>query len=314
MATGRASVHALAVLSGWLLLIFALGCDSQPATSTEPAPSTAPVAAPASTPEAPKRASAPRKERPSASSAAKAPSLPTPAEAKESACPHDMALVSGSYCPLVQHRCIQRPSNHGRGPKHHCKRYAKSKCLGPNKRRNLRFCMDRFEWPNRRGSLPRTLTSWPEARKLCASKGKRLCNVDEFNFACEGESMKPHVYGFERRDDICNSDRPYRARTYNYKRWDECMKLPACKAQYERLDQRVPAGSRPKCVSEHGVYDLNGNANEWVFRRNQKFPKRSGLKGGWWGPVRNRCRPMTTFHLEGDYGYEVGFRCCKDAG
>ena len=35
--------------------------------------------------------------------------------------------------------------------------------------------------------------------------------------------------------------------------------------------------------------------------------------GAWWGPVRNRCRPMTTFHLEGDYGYEVGFRCCKDA-
>jgi formylglycine-generating enzyme required for sulfatase activity len=69
----------------------------------------------------------------------------------------------------------------------------------------------------------------------------------------------------------------------------------------------------PRCVSEHGVYDLNGNVNEWVVRTDQRAPNRSGLKGGWWGPVRNRCRPMTTFHLEGDYGYEVGFRCCKDA-
>lgn len=177
----------------------------------------------------------------------------------------------------------------------------------------MRFCMDRYEWPNEKGALPRTLTSWPEAAEMCQRIGKRLCTMHEWEFACEGETMKPHVYGFERDPDACNFDRPYRERTYNYKPWDECMRIPACKAEYERLDQRKPAGSMPRCVSEHGVYDLNGNANEWVVRTDQASPKRSGLKGGWWGPVRNRCRPMTTFHLEGDYGYEVGFRCCKDA-
>ncbi len=173
--------------------------------------------------------------------------------------------------------------------------------------------MDRYEWPNQEAVKPRTLTSWPQARSFCEDAGKRLCTVKEFNFACEGEEMKPHVYGWERDDSACHFDRRYIARTFNYRLWDACHADPACKAEYKRLDQRRPAGSMPRCVSDHGVYDLNGNVNEWVNRTNQRHPKRSGLKGGWWGPVRNRCRPMTTFHLEGDYGYEVGFRCCKDA-
>ena len=34
------------------------------------------------------------------------------------------------------------------------------------------------------------------------------------------------------------------------------------------------------------------------------------LKGGYWGPVRNRCRPMTVDHNEWHSGYQIGFRCC----
>jgi len=227
-------------------------------------------------------------------------------------CPGDMVLVAGDYCPVVVHVCLEKPRVLGGRGHLPCQRYAPAECRSKT-RRTMRFCMDRYEWPNRKGALPRTLTSWPEAREMCAEKGKRLCTVDEFNFACEGESMKAHVYGDVRDDSKCNFDREYVQRTYNYEPWNECMGKPACKEEYERLDQRRPAGSMPECVSDHGVYDLNGNANEWVFRTKQRSPRRSGLKGGWWGPVRNRCRPMTTFHLEGDYGYEVGFRCCRNA-
>ena len=41
-------------------------------------------------------------------------------------------------------------------------------------------------------------------------------------------------------------------------------------------------------------------------------PYVSGLKGGYWGPVRDRCRPMTTDHNQWHTGYQVGFRCCED--
>ncbi len=40
----------------------------------------------------------------------------------------------------------------------------------------------------------------------------------------------------------------------------------------------------------------------------------SGLKGGYWGPVRDRCRPMTTDHNQWHTGYQIGFRCCEDVG
>jgi hypothetical protein len=224
-------------------------------------------------------------------------------------CPADMGLVSGNYCPWVLHECLEPGRRGGK----HCMRYAKSRCRS-KKRRPMRYCMDRYEWPNKKGQKPRTLTSWPEAREMCASVGKRLCTEAEFNLACEGDELRPHVYGLERSDTICNADRPYIPRTFNYYRWEKCLAHEGCRKEYERLDQRLPAGSKPECVNEHGIYDLNGNANEWVFRTDKKYPERSGLKGGWWGPVRNRCRPMTVFHLEGDYGYEVGFRCCKDSG
>ena len=42
-------------------------------------------------------------------------------------------------------------------------------------------------------------------------------------------------------------------------------------------------------------------------------PFKSGLKGGYWGPVRTRCRPMTTAHNEEFQFYQIGFRCCADA-
>ena len=169
-----------------------------------------------------------------------------------------------------------------------------------------------FEWPNRPGELPQNLVSWHDALKLCKQADKRLCTEAEFNFACEGEAMWPYTHGYERDPQVCALDKTYLRRRINLKRHQRCMADPRCKAEAERLDQREPAGARRGCRSPFGVYDLNGNINEWVEREGRKPPDRSGLKGGWWGPVRGRCRPTVGFHKEGDYGYEVGFRCCRD--
>ena len=125
--------------------------------------------------------------------------------------------------------------------------------------------------------------------------------------------MRPFVYGYARDPTQCNFDKPYRPRTFKFTEWETCEADPACRAAYDAIDQRTPAGSIETCKSPEGIYDLNGNANEWVIIPGAKSPHRSGLKGGWWGPVRDRCRPTVTFHDEGDFGYEVGFRCCADA-
>jgi formylglycine-generating enzyme required for sulfatase activity len=227
-----------------------------------------------------------------------------------------MRLVHGMYCPNAEAMClawIEIPVG-GRIERGQCKRYREPAVCHSPRRTELRFCMDTYEWPNRAGAIPRNLTSWQEAKDTCEGIGKRLCTDVEFEFACEGEAMKPHVTGFERDPGKCSFDRPYRERKFAFFKHEACLADPACKAALEAIDQRLPAGAMPACVSDHGVFDLNGNVNEWVELPGKGFSKRAGLKGGWWGPVRDRCRPITTFHGESDYGYEVGFRCCKDAG
>ena len=175
--------------------------------------------------------------------------------------------------------------------------------------------MDRFEYPGEAGAIPEVLVSWQDAGATCRAAGKRLCTESEWNFACEGPEIRPYAYGYDRDAKICNQDRDYRRPdlTRRMHHYEACKADPICAAELARLDQREPIGSREQCVSWAGVFDMNGNVNEWVARTDQKPPHRSGLKGGWWGPIRSRCRPMTTFHPEDDYGYEVGFRCCSDA-
>jgi len=320
------------VVLGLVLLFASASCDrAEPTTNP---------AAPSGTLDPSRSASSTRVEssvapplapstRASAALAAPAPSGAAPAVRAEG-CPEGMVLVEGSYCPEVEQTCLEHHPEYVRdreraakakakGAKYksdvaeRCLRYAEpSRCLS-KERRPMRFCVDRYEYPNQAGETPALLISWLDARKTCEGLGKRLCTEDEFNFACEGEAMLPFTYGFVRDAEKCNIDRPYRKRTRKLYRYEKCMKRPACAAHLAELDQRMPAGAMSACVSPFGVHDLNGNINEWVELPGKEYPDRSGLKGGWWGPVRGRCRPTVDFHKEEDYGYEEGFRCCADA-
>lgn len=309
----------------WLIVLAGSACGK-----TEPAPAqaidggTAGSAAPA-TPTSAATAAPPIAD---AGAEAGAGALPGTTEG----CPDDMVRVRGSYCPNVEQICeehhdeyakdsAQQKKREARGEKsapttvsERCLRYkSPSRCLS-KERRPMDFCMDRYEYPNKQGELPALLISWTDAKKVCEGLGKRLCGEDEFNFACEGEEMLPYTYGYARDATACSIDKPYRKRERKLYKYEKCLQRPECKKELEKLDQRLPAGAMPRCVSPFGVYDLNGNINEWVVRAGKHdYPNRSGLKGGWWGPVRGRCRPTVGFHKEDDYGYEEGFRCCKDA-
>jgi sulfatase modifying factor 1 len=79
----------------------------------------------------------------------------------------------------------------------------------------------------------------------------------------------------------------------------------------DRLWQGRPAGAS-QCKSSFGVYDLTGNVDEWTTSASASGNAKV-QKGGYWGPVRARCRPSTRSHGEHHKYYQQGFRCCADA-
>jgi sulfatase modifying factor 1 len=232
----------------------------------------------------------------------------TPAADSPAVCPSDMIEVNGDYCPWVEQFCVRHVD-----PRHpeydRCAEFTlNGRCDGAPVHK--RFCIDRYEWPNQPGVKPAVAVDWIGAHERCAGAAKRLCTDSEWTLACEGPERLPYPYGYTRNSEACNIDKPYILP--NEAKWQDPSSRPA---ELARLDQREPSGSRDSCISPYGVFDMTGNVDEWVVNeagRQDDRPYVSGLKGGYWGPVRDRCRPMTTDHNQSYVYYQIGFRCCAD--
>jgi hypothetical protein len=221
-------------------------------------------------------------------------------------CGEGMVLVDGIYCPYVGHICKSFVNEE----RDVCQRYAPD-VLCEGRLQHRRFCIDVFEYPNLEGVVPVVMADFHDARRACAIEGKRLCTVEEWEFACEGTEMWPYPYGIERDATACNIDRSVATPAF-----EELLDPWKISEEVARLDQRVPSGALGRCISPFGVRDMTGNVDEWVENPSGKMaekPYRSGLKGGYWGPIRSRCRPTTSNHYGRFTSYQVGFRCCRDA-
>ena len=226
-------------------------------------------------------------------------------QAEAGSCPNDMVEVEGDYCPAPEQICEEFISE----KRDRCERFRqKVRCVGKTAAKH--FCIDRYEFPNEKGRRPTVSVSWDQARDVCANEGKRLCMAEEWTLACEGPERKPYPFGYARDATACNFDKPYIMPD------NDAYDDPRTRAaEIERVSQSESSGSRAACVSDYGVFDLTGNVDEWVVNEHgspQGPEFQSALKGGYWGPVRNRCRPMTTDHNHWHHGYQIGFRCCKD--
>jgi sulfatase modifying factor 1 len=170
------------------------------------------------------------------------------------------------------------------------------------------FCIDRFEYPNLKGAYPLILVSWHEAEALCKVRSERLCTEDEWTFACEGEQALPYPNGYDRDEKACVIDRAWRQ--YDDRAF-AVRGSEAAKSELDFLWDGETSGSRPACRSPFGVYDMTGNVDEWT-RSTEREGYSSIFKGGYWGPVRARCRASTRAHNEDFMFYQEGFRCCAD--
>ncbi len=228
---------------------------------------------------------------------------PSPRKAPEpvkpaSACPSGMVLVEGDYCTEVKQTC-KHWLDDKKLPFARCGEYEKpARCVG--QRIHMRFCIDRYEYTRPGEQLPANYQSFAIASRLCKKLGKRICTESEWNFACEGEQMRPYPYGWK-REPVCNQDQPD-------------LYKPNPRRRVLR-DLRKPADANPRCVSPFGVYDMVGNLDEPVLKDDAHYGTRfrDALKGGWWMAGRNRCRPATTAHDDYYKDIQVGARCCTDS-
>ncbi len=225
----------------------------------------------------------------------------TEAGAAKSPCPEDMVWVRGSYCTEVKQKCLEWLDDEAL-PYARCALYENPvQCVGP--RVPLSFCIDRFEYTRPGDEYPLNHMSFDSGSKLCRSLGKRICTESEWNFACEGEQMRPYPYGWA-REAKCNQDR---ADLFE-------MDVVDGKRRQVLKDNRRPSDADSACVSPFGVYDMVGNLDEPVLREATRYspPFRNALKGGWWMAARNRCRPATTAHDDFYEDTQIGVRCCAD--
>lgn len=233
-------------------------------------------------------------------------------------CPAGMLEVKGTFCTALMHRCIKGGKTNtfektDYPDPYYCDEYQEgyAPCLG--KQEPKHFCMDEYEWPNRKGAIPMVMVSWYESKRLCESRGERLCGDDEWTLACEGPEHLPYTYGWKRDSTKCNIDH----------KWiqpdDGILGMKdggadKIEAEINRLSKRVPSGAYPGCKSPYGVMDMGGNVDEWAVNITlHGKPYMSVFKGGHWvGGARNRCRPQTESHDETTAYYAEGFRCCAD--
>jgi hypothetical protein len=318
----RASLAALALASMSLV-----ACAEAPPPAPVAPPQPPPPPAPTVTPEA----APPEPAKPV--EAAKPAEPEKPAEPAKNACPADMALVDGDYCTELELKC-KKSTYAKQNKKIICHEFASpTKCVGQKIHR--RYCIDKYEWPNKAGEKPVVMNDFPHAQKLCAAQGKRVCTETEWTQACEGPEYKPYPYGYARDPNKCRGDRPYRhpKKQANGMLLTHSKNQAKAQAELDRLYDAVPSGSQPECVSDYGVHDMPGNADELAAsERTKKVYARMTMGDGheeqlrtddlydnvttggpWVDGVRNQCRPKIYTHNEGFSYYYLSFRCCAEA-
>jgi hypothetical protein len=148
------------------------------------------------------------------------------------------------------------------------------------------YCIDRYEWPNKKGQNPRTYVSLYQAMDTCASAGKRLCTSDEWTVACTGPYGWKYPYG-------------------------EKYEIYACVTNDTTAR---PSGEKPECRGYFGAFDMSGNCAEWTSTRSSKNAHFYNVMGGFWesGP-QSGCFDVRYSYFPQNRHNPIGFRCCKDA-
>jgi hypothetical protein len=228
---------------------------------------------------------------------AREPAAATEDPLTEALCPSGMVLVDGTSCAAKTARCAEAESTIPGG----CKRFEPAEC---SKGQALRFCVDRYEYPNLEGVVPTVMVTFEQARSACDEEDKRLCSDVEWRFACEGREGFELSYGNSREPEACNVGR----RTERF-RPDELWEPRDVSRVVARVERRVASGTMKRCESPFGVHDTTGNVEEWATGASGI---EAALMGGDSLLPEPTCRIVKKTRQTAFRSPHAGFRCCRD--
>ena len=208
-----------------------------------------------------------------------------------------MLLAEGVTCVDAHRKCTR----HDPASDAACVAFEPARC---HRGLALRFCVDRYEYPNREGMLPAAVVTFQQARSACEEEGKRLCSEMEWSFACEGPKGLAFSYGDEAVARACNVGRPAIRLAP-----DALWEASDVATMVERKDARVPSGAMKGCVGPFGARDLVGNVEEWVQSDVPGFER--ALHGGEYTGAPS-CRAVRQIKQPSFRQLQTGFRCCRD--
>lgn len=149
------------------------------------------------------------------------------------------------------------------------------------------YCVDYYEQPNGKDSLPTTGVSWQAAKNACERLGRRLCSEREWERACKGPGSSRFPYGNTYDAEVCNTE-------------DGEGKARAL----------APATSFKRCRSGYKTFMMAGNAEEWVLDslNGQKIAKGGAADRP---DFASRCASRRALAAR-TTAATLGFRCCAD--
>ena len=149
------------------------------------------------------------------------------------------------------------------------------------------YCIDKYEYPNKKGKRPLVKMEWFGAKQECEKQGKHLCSEAEWQFACSGPQKTKYPYGQQFDPSKCNTSESGK-------------------------NKLMRSGTNESCVSAYGVYDMSGNVREWVADWYDPGIRTVVIKGGSYltDAKYTRCDAAQGV-MPFTHQKDNGFRCCK---